>query len=238
MAQSNAILKAQWAGIDGCRGGWIIAYSDQHSIIVNWIGSLHELKALGIRSCLIDMPIGLSAERHIDQDLRQVLKPVRHHSVFSTPVRAAVYSDEYVLAKSINKEATGKSISIQSWNICPKIKEVDLFIQDTSNDFTAIESHPEYCFYRLNQNKHLQHKKSTPAGVDERIKLLHTYKAEYTKAFELALKSFPRKVVKADDILDALCLHLTGQHELGYIKNEPIKDEKGITMQIAFPSLY
>lgn len=238
MAQSNAILNAQWAGIDGCRGGWIVAYTDQHSIVVNWIGSLYELKELGIRFCLIDMPIGLSAERHIDQDLRQVLKPVRHHSVFSTPVRAAVYSDDYVLAKSINKEATGKSISIQSWNICPKIKEVDLFIQDTSNDFTAIESHPEYCFYRLNQNKHLQHKKSTPAGVDERIKLLHTYKAEYTKAFELALKSFPRKAVKADDILDALCLHLTGQHELGYIKNEPIKDEKGITMQIAFPSLY
>ena len=238
MAQSNAILNTQWAGIDGCRGGWIVAYTDQHSIVVNWIGSLYELKELGIRSCLIDMPIGLSAERHIDQDLRQVLKPVRHHSVFSTPVRAAVYSDEYVLAKSINKEATGKSISIQSWNICPKIKEVDQFIQDTSNDFTAIESHPEYCFYRLNQNKHLQHKKSTPAGVDERIKLLHTYKAEYTKAFELALKSFPRKAVKADDILDALCLHLTGQHELGYIKNEPIKDEKGITMQIAFPSLY
>lgn len=238
MAQSNAILNAQWAGIDGCRGGWIVAYTDQHSIVVNWIGSLYELKELGIRSCLIDMPIGLNAERHIDQDLRQVLKPVRHHSVFSTPVRAAVYSDDYVLAKSINKEATGKSISIQSWNICPKIKEVDQFIQDTSNDFTAIESHPEYCFYRLNQNKHLQHKKSTPAGVDERIKLLHTYKAEYTKAFELALKSFPRKAVKADDILDALCLHLTGQHELGYIKNEPIKDEKGITMQIAFPSLY
>lgn len=238
MAQSNAILNAQWAGIDGCRGGWIVAFTDQYSIVVNWIGSLHELKELGIRSCLIDMPIGLSAERHIDQDLRQVLKPVRHHSVFSTPVRAAVYSDDYVLAKSINKEATGKSISIQSWNICPKIKEVDQFIQDTSNDFTAIESHPEYCFYRLNQNKHLQHKKSTPAGVDERIKLLHTYKAEYTKAFELALKSFTRKAVKADDILDALCLHLTGQHELGYIKNEPIKDEKGITMQIAFPSLY
>ncbi len=238
MAQSNAILKAQWAGIDGCRGGWIVAYSDQHSIIVNWIGSLHELKELGIRSCLIDMPIGLSAERHIDQDLRQVLKPVRHHSVFSTPVRAAVYSDEYLLAKSINKEATGKSISIQSWNICPKIKEVDQFIQDTSNDLAAIESHPEYCFYRLNQNKHLQHKKSTPAGVDERIKLLHTYKAEYTKAFELALKSFPRKAVKADDILDALCLHLTGQHELGYIKNKPLKDEKGIAMQIAFPTLY
>ena len=238
MAQSNSILKAQWAGIDGCRGGWIVAYTDQHSIVVNWIGSLHELKALGIRSCLIDMPIGLSAERHIDQDLRQALKPVRHHSVFSTPVRAAVYSDEYVLAKSINKEATGKSISIQSWNICPKIKEVDQFIQVTSNDFTAIESHPEYCFYRLNQNKHLQHKKSTPAGVDERIKLLHTYKAEYTKAFELALKSFPIKAVEVDDILDALCLHLTGQHELGYIKNEPIKDEKGITMQIAFPTLY
>lgn len=238
MAESNSILKAHWAGIDGCRGGWIVAYTDQQSIVVQWIDSLHELKEFGIRSCLIDMPIGLSAERHIDQDLRQALKPVRHHSVFSTPVRAAVYSDEYVLAKSINKKATGKSISIQSWNICPKIKEVDQFIQDTSNDFTAIESHPEYCFYRLNQNKHLQHKKSTSAGVDERIKLLHTYKAEYTKAFELALKSFPRKTVKADDILDALCLHLTGQHELGYIKNEPINDEKGITMQIAFPRLY
>jgi predicted RNase H-like nuclease len=238
MAQSNSILNAQWAGIDGCRGGWIVAYTDQHSIAVQWIASLHELKELGIQTCLIDMPIGLSAERHIDQDLRQVLKPVRHHSVFSTPVRAAVYADEYALAKVINQEATRKSISIQSWNICAKIKELDQYIQDASDDFIAIESHPEYCFFRLNQNKHLQHKKSTPAGVEERIKLLHTYQAEYTKAFELALKNFPRKAVKADDILDALCLHLTGQHELSYIKNSPLMDEKGISMQIAFPTLH
>ena len=80
---------------------------------------------------LIDIPIGLGSiesERKIDQLLRNNLSSNFKQTVFNTPNRNAVYAKDYKHSRELNKLETNKSVSIQSWNICPKIKEVDSFL--------------------------------------------------------------------------------------------------------------
>jgi predicted RNase H-like nuclease len=65
----------------------------------------------------VDMPIGLSevGRRSCDTEARRLLGP-RRSSVFPVPVRSALAATSFA-------EVTG--LSIQAWNIVPKIAEVD-----------------------------------------------------------------------------------------------------------------
>jgi predicted RNase H-like nuclease len=65
----------------------------------------------------VDMPIGLpeSGRRACDSEARKLLGP-RRSSVFPVPVRSALAATSFA-------EVTG--LSIQAWNIVPKIAEVD-----------------------------------------------------------------------------------------------------------------
>ena len=241
MAEPHPILKLDQnalLGIDGCKVGWCVVFKANQSITCRVITHLEELDTSRIKRCLIDMPIGLHPLRQIDAELRNRLKPHRHHSVFSVPVREAVYAPNYEQAKKEHIKACGKSISIQSWNICNKIKSLDLFIQKTNSENCFEESHPEYCFYLLNKATHLQHKKSTKEGQAERLKILLEYTKDAHVCFETALKNYKRSELKADDILDALVLFVTNTLPLGFIANEPSHDSKGIPMRIAFPNVF
>ena len=184
------------------------------------------------------MPIGLAPERHIDQDLRERLKPHRHHSVFSVPVREAVYAEDYAEAKAKNIKASNKSVSIQSWNICPKIKALDiLLIEQPNYKDRFMEAHPELCFMMLNKQTHLQHKKSTKEGQLERLDILKRFDNRSEGVFQNALADYKRSELKADDILDALVLFISNQQELEFIANNPLRDQHKIRMQIAYPNL-
>lgn len=231
--EQNALL-----GIDGCKAGWCVVFKINQRIACRVIKDLEELDTSSIKRCLIDMPIGLHPLRHIDSDLRNRLKPHRHHSVFSVPVREAVYAPNYEEAKKEHIQACGKSISIQSWNICAKIKSLDLFLQKTNSENCFEESHPEYCFYLLNNVTHLQHKKSTKEGQAERLNILQKYSKDAQVCFETAMTNYKRSELKADDILDALVLFIANSLPLGFIANEPRYDSKGIAMRIAYPNVF
>ena len=222
-------------GIDACRGGWAVAYEEGQVLHLDIWENLQGLLAPEVERVCIDMPIGLHPLRRLDQQLRSLLKPIRHQSVFSVPLREAVYSSTYEKAKAINKEHTGKSISIQSWNICHRIKELDQFLSQYHRPQIIYECHPEWCFFKLNNNQHLQHKKSIQEGVSERLKLLTKIDGRVEKLFFNTMKKTKRARVKADDILDALCLYLSSRSNMNIINNDPITDEQGRLMRIAYP---
>ena len=240
MVEPDFILneKNSKPGIDGCRAGWCVVFEANEQLHCKVTENLSTLQLHNIDRCLIDMPIGLSSNRHIDQDLRERLKPHRHHSVFSVPAREAVYAADYATAKANNIKAFNKSVSIQSWNICPKIKALDLLLIEQPNyKDRFMEAHPELCFMMLNKLTHLNHKKSTKEGQVERLDILKRFDHRSEAVFKSALSDYKRSELKADDILDALVLFISNQQELEFIANDPLRDQYEIRMQIAYPNL-
>jgi predicted RNase H-like nuclease len=67
---------------------------------------------------LIDIPIGLSedGQRACDEEAEEMLNPYRHNSVFSTPIRDAVYAKTLAEAKELNEECGFILTAKSSWN--------------------------------------------------------------------------------------------------------------------------
>ena len=233
-------------GIDGCKMGWCAAVLEEGQISIQCFAAFAEIFLAYPQAEMVwvDMPIGLGSaqvERTIDASLRQVLKPHRHHSVFTPPVREALYQDNYEKAKEANRSITGKAISIQAWNIAPKIREVDQFLQQNPDRESMIyEAHPELIFYHLNGRRHLTYKKSAPgqAGVNERLTVLKKYFPEIQKVFSLAKNQYPRNQVKQDDIADALGVLVAAAkastNTISLLEQIPALDEKGISIRLAY----
>ncbi len=163
-------------------------------------------RAMTVAMTAIDMPIGLSDDgpRGCDSQARKLLSP-RGSCVFPVPPRGTLKFGDYAAANGWAKQATGKGISKQSWNIMPRIRELDALISPADQTHMR-EAHPELAFLRLNEMVPLP-PKATADGQRLRIALL-------TQAgFDLApfLSVLPRKWVKADDILDAAVLSLTAR---------------------------
>ena len=234
-------MKNSFIGIDGCKYGWIaieIINETQFSFeLLKNISAIHKYKKSQI---LIDMPIGLSDEsinRNIDIKAKKLLSTSKKSSIFIPPCREAVYANSYEDAKKINQKTLGKSLSIQAWNICPKIKELDIFLIEKSTHIPFLrEAHPEICFTLLNNGSSFSSKKSTPEGQNDRLNLLQSHFKNAKYIFESVLSSTKRKDVKKDDILDALVLAVCGflHHNKSTKKiiNTPLKDKKGLEISL------
>ena len=127
-------------------------------------GSNHRQASL----ILIDIPIGLKAggktERRCDPQARKLLGP-RRSSVFPAPCRQAIYASSYQEACDVNQRLTGKRLSVENWNIIPKIREVDcLLSDDTSARGHIREIHPELCFLGIGGSSNATRQK-TKRGI-------------------------------------------------------------------------
>lgn len=201
-------------GIDGCRSGWCVAALQGGYLEVSLKSTLDEIVAAfpHFELALIDMPIGLGDKhlgRDLEQEARKELSPVRHQSIFTPPVREAITALSYAEAKEINQRITGKKISIQSWNISPKIEELDLFLgKNPSFQRQIFESHPEICFKYLNGGviPSLPKSAHNNAGIEQRLTILNKYYGKIRKIYEQARGQLSGSSVKNDDIVDALCL--------------------------------
>jgi len=229
------------AGIDGCKGGWIIAKNIAGKYSINIHENFATLMADNqhLDRILIDMPIGLSSEKYartIESKMRAELGN-RSSTVFNAPCRLAVYEANNEKAKRLNEAIEKKSLSIQSLNIRAKIKEVDQYLCKKIGPTEIIESHPELCFKYLNQEI-VQSKKSKPEGLAERLAIIEKYDPKLIKLYEASEKRFMRKLAQKDDIIDAICLCLVNQlgvdEQLSYLIDENKIDEKGISMKIAY----
>ncbi|MGQ1786238.1 MULTISPECIES: DUF429 domain-containing protein [unclassified Saccharicrinis] len=202
-----------YIGIDGCRGGWLFSVLDDNRELniklfrnlTDGIDLLRQSEAVSI-----DMPMGIVSEkgeeRVCDALARKELGHPFSSSVFNVPCRQAVYAGSYPEANALNREIQGKGISIQAWNIVPKIKELDMFLDEHPILKEKLhESHPELCFKNL-KGAALSYKKKTVEGVRERLVLLKTLYPNIEKHFHVFRNQFFKKDVVDDDVLDSMVL--------------------------------
>ena len=232
-----------FVGVDGCRAGWFaIGLETGGSWQVNIFPDVSSLWGhhRGASLILIDIPIGLKAEgraeRRCDPKVRKLLGP-RRSSVFPAPCREAIYASSYLEACDINQRLTGKRLSVENWNIIPKIREMDCLLSDDASARGRIrEIHPELCFCGL-AGRPMQHAKKRNEGLSERTQLLQSIYPQTVDIIAYALSTYRRKDVARDDILDALAAAVTGlmgEQNLISIPQEPEFDERGLRMEMVY----
>ncbi len=152
-------------GVDGARGGWVGALVDGDQVTWLRLPEIGAALATDVAVIGVDMPIGLPDRGRRECDLlakRSLGKA--HPRVFLTPPRAVLDCADYEEAGPRHRElADGHGMSKQTWNLVPKIREVDA----VAGDPRLVEVHPELSFARLT-GRCLAPKK-TAAGRQERL---------------------------------------------------------------------
>lgn len=232
-------------GIDGCRAGWFCVILDEGDAwscrLAPDAHAVAEL-AVGADSVLIDIPIGLSDSgpdgRLCDREARQLLGRGRASSVFSAPARRTLAAASYRDALELNRQATGRGLSKQAWNIVPKIREIDtLLCGNRALRGVLRESHPELCFRALNGKQAMQYNKKKEEGQQQRLAVLEHYFPQCRTLFEQACGEFPRGRVARDDIIDAMVCAVTAKYGYGSYRTAPASpatDGQGLPMEIVY----
>ena len=232
-----------FVGVDGCRAGWFAIGLESDGkwqvntfLDVSRLWNHHQQASL----ILIDIPIGLKAEgraeRRCDPVARKLIGP-RRSSLFPAPCREAIYASSYQEACDVNQRLTGKRLSVENWNIIPKIREMDCLLSDDTSAIGRIrEIHPELCFWGL-AGRPMQYAKKRAEGLAERTQLLQSIYPQTADIIVYALSAYRRKDVARDDILDSLAAAVTGlmgEHNLASIPQEPEFDERGLRMEMVY----
>jgi predicted RNase H-like nuclease len=230
------------AGIDGCKAGWIlITFSENPSYRVLRTNSDLENAFDEFDRIFIDMPIGLEDEnytRECDQLLRQKLGAEYASSVFSPPIRPALHAPSYVEANMQSYEYTEKKLTLQSWNITPKIRLLDDMLQAQPElKAKVFESHPELLFMKLNGGMIYQ-KKNTKKGLRHRLSLIVDREEIADDFFRDIKEEFRRNEVGEDDIVDAMALALgakqSAEDGIKTLPEEPELDSMGLIKAIHY----
>jgi predicted RNase H-like nuclease len=205
------------AGVDGCRGRWLVvrrvvgrgpdAGTEPSAELVDDLAPLiDELRRGRLAALAVDMPIGPLDDhpRTCDVEARRLLGP-RRSSVFPTPVRAVLdavvdHGADYDEARRVSRAAVGVAPSVQAFNLVPAIGHLDRLVQVGDQD-RLVEAHPELAFARLNDEP-LPHPKRTAEGRALRRRLL----VAADPAFGPLIAS---SRLPAIDLLDAAVLTIT-----------------------------
>lgn len=198
------------AGVDGCRGGWVIALLDGGAeapggpsfTVTRSLGPLVADVATGrVAAAAVDMPIGLpdAGVRACDVAARARLGG-RRSAVFPAPSRAVLGARDHAEAIVRERAASGRGLSLQAFRLVPKVAELDGLVTPELQD-RLVEAHPELAFARLG-GAPAAHPKRTPAGRAERRALLARVGLAPDPDVRLPGAAF-------DDVLDAAVLTLT-----------------------------
>ena len=235
-------------GVDGCRAGWVAAFAEfadgQSQMVrldLRMVERFDELLAPAVPPAMmaVDMPIGLPSRylpggRRCDQEARQLLGAGWTSSVFSPPARSALEASDHQHAMVLQ----GGGLSIQSFNIVPRIREIDAVIAPAHQAWIR-EAHPELAFRGLNDGRQLRHRKRTTAGQRERTALLRkVFGAALPDPAGVRLRLGPRGLA-IDDVIDALMLadvaRRIHRHEAHRVPvGDPPLDAHGLRMEIWF----
>ena len=195
-------------GIDGCKSGWFSVWENQDkSIHSSVFSNLNELKNFFKNESQlivgIDMPVVLSEviPRQADQLARKLLSK-KASSVFTAPTPEMLDQPNYEKASLVSKKHFGKSMSLQSWYLFPKIKDVQTMIHH--EDMQIYEIHPELSFRAMNNEQVILESKKSPEGFAIRNSLLSMHFENFI--FEEIRRQYARKDVMDNDILDALAV--------------------------------
>jgi predicted RNase H-like nuclease len=235
------------AGVDGCPGGWLVAFARRTGCEVRLriVPQFAEVVAAAESAAVIaiDIPIGLPERagrggRAPERLVRPCLGE-RQSSVFSVPSRAALAASDYREACAIALATSDppRKISKQLFMIAPKIREVDQSLRaDPEAADRVFEVHPELAFWRLNADRALDE----PKKIKGRC-----YEPGLALRRRLLIEAgFPAHVVHArpppgagaDDLLDALaCAAIAQRIAVGRAQpfpDPPERDEYGLRIAI------
>ena len=234
-----------YIGIDGCRAGWFCVTLDE---VNGWSCRVApDARAVGMLvmeadSVLIDIPIGLPDSgpdgRLCDAQARQLLGRGRAASVFSAPARRTLGASCYTNALELNRQATGRGLSKQAWNIVPKIREIDTLLGDNRVLRGVLrECHPEICFWALNGKQAMHFNKKKAQGQQQRLRVLERYFPQCHALFKQACSELLRREVARDDIIDAMVCAVTAKDGYGRYRTAPVNpalDGQGLPMEILY----
>jgi predicted RNase H-like nuclease len=135
-------------------------------------------------------------------------------------------------------EITEKKLSLQAWNITPKIRLLDRLLQQEEGLREKVfESHPELLFMILNGGQIYQ-KKKTKRGLRHRLDLITALEPVADDFFRDIKEEFRRNEVAEDDIVDAMVLALAAKEtvtaQMLRMPEEPDVDETGLLKAIHY----
>ncbi len=231
------------AGIDGCKAGWLLITFDDETPGFHVLESEKDFEQSlqEFDRIFIDMPIGLEEDqytRQCDQLLRDKLGGEYASSVFSPPIRPALHAPSYAEANMQCYEYTEKNLTVQAWNITPKIRLLDrlLKLQPELAD-RVFESHPELLFMNLNGGMIYQ-KKNTKKGLRHRLDLVSRHEPVAADFFRDIKEEFRRNQVEEDDIVDSMALalaaKLSADKGMKTLPENPPTDSEGLKMAIHY----
>jgi predicted RNase H-like nuclease len=185
-------------GVDGWRGRWVGTLLEGRSVRLLDLADVPAVLAVpDVEVVGIDMPIGLSDDgvRACDVQARRRLGRAGS-SVFPTPVRAVLATDDYAEARALSRAATDppRAPSAQSFQLVKAIRSLDDALGDPPADH-VVEVHPELAFRALDPE--LRDAKVTARGMARRLAALRT-----VMDVDAALLDAPLRV-PAVDALDA-----------------------------------
>ena len=218
-------------GVDGCRAGWVAVVEDatdaRGSTRLLVLPDLGGVLALGAAVVGIDIPLGLPASgpRACDVAARARLGP-RRSSVFSAPVRAVLGAADHRDAIRRSRIASGRGLSVQAWNLVPKIEDADRRVGPGDDVF---EVHPELSFATM-AGVPLGTRKREAAGRNERLELLLVGFPDVADQLEARPAG-----CAADDVLDAYAVLWTVRRiaaGTAEVLGDGARDETGRVMSI------
>lgn len=231
------VEKMRVLGLDGCRAGWFTVTLAPESgeltatLAANWSELVTEQGSAAMVA--VDMPIGLAdaGPRGCDVAARELLPRGRKSSIFPAPRRYMLDCGSWVEAQAEGRHREGCGLSKQSWNILPKIRELDAALGPADQERVR-EAHPELIFHHLNDWEPLPGKRSSE-GREARLGLLE---ASGITGVEGLLNLFPRAQVQPDDVIDAAACALAARRmllgEAVCLPENPSRDARGLSMEI------
>lgn len=195
-------------GVDSGPGGWVVCLlsGTGRAREVTWtvapdaeavLAATAGCDAVGVDIPLALPPDGLRRPAEVLAAAR--LGPARS-SLFPTPPAQVLAAGTYAEACAAAAAVTGRKISVQAWNIVPKIRE----FQRVALPGSVVEAHPELTFRTMAPDVAFASKK-TARGAGQRIAALTGW------ADPAALLADLPSGGRLDDVLDALACAWTAE---------------------------
>lgn len=225
------------AGVDAAREGWVVVRIAETVEAVGCGDFDAVLRETAVCELVgVDIPIGLPdvarrGGRECDRLARKRLGR-RSSTVFSAPPRVVLDAVDYREALELCRTTSpdGLGLSIQAFNIVPRIREVDDRITPSLQE-RMVEIHPELAFSVL-YGSAIEYSKHDAEGRAIRRRLLED-------AIGTSLPARPVGVgASEDDLLDACAVALSAARvvrgDAVKLPESPGRDARGLRLEINF----